>query len=202
MIKKLILGTSSQSKVEYYRSLLKNKKFQLLTLDEFSDVPPIEEDLFDIVGNSLKKAITYAKHSDIPTISDDTGVFIPALHDEPGVAARRWAGKLPADISDQEWEQFFLKQIKTLKLHQTNCYKRKVVTLALPNGTYFQEEIMMLGKVLVNPRPKYIPGSPFSAYFFVDKFDKFEAELNEKQQREFYREAKNKILKLLNKLNM
>ena len=197
-MKTILLGSTNKSKFDDYKDLIPKEKINLIDLSCLANVPKIEEDHIDIVGNSLKKAITLAKLSNLPTIGDDTGVFIDALGGAPGVSVRRWQGELPEDISDKDWVEYFLKKIDGISGEKLTAKRIKVVSLAMPDGRSGYETIESNGRIVVkSPRPGYIKGGPFSAFFFQDKYSKFEAELSEEEKQEHFGLLKKGVEKLL-----
>ena len=198
-MKKVLLGSSNKSKIELYKHILFSHGLEVTTPKKENIVVQFEEDLFDIVGNSIKKASLYASTSGLPTISDDTGIFIPALGNQPGVAVRRWGGKLSDDISDEDWVDFFLDKISHLKGKQLDCYKHQVVSLAIPGGQYKYVEIKTNGTVTKSRNGQtYHQGGPLSAYFYLEEFNKVEAALTTKEREIFTKVLGQKVIKLIN----
>ena len=91
---KLLLGTTNLAKINLYQSILAGEKLRILSLSDFPQFAnlKVEEGLDSLRDNAIAKARVFAKASGIPTLGDDTGVFIPALGGKPGVAPRRWGG--------------------------------------------------------------------------------------------------------------
>ena len=89
--------------------------------------------------NSSAKAHFYYKKSHISTISDDGGIMIPILNNEPGIMSKRWMGR---EASDKELIDFTLKKLS--RFHSTEDRKVFFVTCL----TYFdgQDVIQTEGK--------------------------------------------------------
>ncbi len=58
-----------------------------------ADVPEVVEDADTLIGNARLKAAAISRATDLPAVSDDTGLFVDALGGEPGVYAARYAGR-------------------------------------------------------------------------------------------------------------
>lgn len=202
-MKEILVGTSNRSKVEFYQHVLRGLDITILLPERFPKLPRVEEHLFDIKGNSVNKAIAFATSTGIPAISDDTGIFIPALNNEPGVAVRRWAGNLPENISDEDWIVYMRNKIIRLKDDELDCYKHKVICIATPDLRHEEVSIVTSGRVLkdVN-QPTFIEGAPFSAFFFLDKFGKTEAELTKEELDKHTKEARKQILTVIQRLGV
>ena len=57
-----------------------------------ADVPEVVEDADTLIGNARLKAVAICTATGLPTVSDDTGLFVDALGGAPGVYAARYAG--------------------------------------------------------------------------------------------------------------
>ncbi len=200
-MKELLIGTTNHSKIEFYRQALRDYDFQIVLPNQYPAIINVPEDLFDIRGNSVKKATTFAQITNVITLSDDTGIFIPALNYEPGVAVRRWAGNLPETVSDEDWIRYFLEKISSLRDDELECYKHQVITVSTPGIKHSSIDIITKGRVLNDVQsPVYHKGGPFSAFFYLDEFGKTEANLTEEEMDMHTQEVKGKVLILMRQL--
>lgn len=88
----LLIATTNEGKAKEIASMLADLHFGIISLQELSDVPPApEETAGTLEGNALLKARYYAEKTGHMTLADDTGLFIEALQDWPGVHAARIA---------------------------------------------------------------------------------------------------------------
>ena len=197
----LLIGTSNQYKVGLYRGMLASE-VAVMTPRELGIKLEIEEDLYDIVGNSQKKARAFAKAANMLALSDDSGIFIPALNNEPGVAARRWGGELPDTTNDEEWIEHFLHKTADLPDDQRTVNRRQVITLATPAGAVETLDIATTGTLLrERAQPTYPAGGPFAVFFSVDEFGKAEIDLNHGEKALFTARIKVAVIQALNNLN-
>jgi XTP/dITP diphosphohydrolase len=197
---KLLLGTTNIAKINLYQSILTDSGLKIFSLSDFPQLTnlQIKEGLESLQKNSITKARVFAKASGIPTLGDDTGIFIPALGGKPGIAPRRWGGLLPNSISDEEWLKFFLKQIGPLKKDDLKCYRQQVSAISLPNGRFGSFEITIRGRITKQKRAKtFVNGSPFSAYFYLDDYCCYFSELSKKQTTKIFSPLRVKILNFL-----
>jgi XTP/dITP diphosphohydrolase len=200
-MEKLLVGSYNHSKIEFYKDLLSTQTIQVVSPTELGIDINIKEDLFDIKGNAIKKARVFALESGLPSLSDDTGIFIPVLNNEPGVAARRWAGQLPENTSDIDWLEYFHKKIDKLEGKDLTCYKHQVISISLPNGKHFETEFKRYGNLSKTKRKTgFIAGAPFSAHFYLDKFKKMESDLSDIEMNYYTKRVKRGVLTILHDL--
>lgn len=57
------------------------------------DVPDVVEDADTLVGNARLKAAAICAATELPAVSDDTGLFVAAIGGAPGIYAARFAGE-------------------------------------------------------------------------------------------------------------
>ena len=90
MIETVVLATHNR---EELREIFGAFSVKVLTLDDFSGMPEVEESGKTLEENALLKANAIHKFCAMPTIADDTGLEVDALGGAPGVYAARFAGE-------------------------------------------------------------------------------------------------------------
>lgn len=177
----VLIGTHNPAKQRYYQFLLNEISVEVELLNNrFDEKFIVEEDLFDVYGNSIKKAIQYAKHFGSITLSDDTAIYIESLNNEPGVATRRWGGQLSEDVSDEEWLSFLKEKIQNIP-PPIRSRKLQVITLADKYGNYKSVEQELCGEIRLRDNYVFVSGNPFSGIFFLDQFQKYESDMNREE---------------------
>lgn len=91
MNKHFFIGTTNQGKIREIASILSATGFTYAPTDPIDP----EETEPDFEGNALLKARAYAKHAGGMTISEDSGLIIPALGGLPGPWSARFADTDP-----------------------------------------------------------------------------------------------------------
>lgn len=89
---KLIFATNNQHKIDELRSLI-SQEFEILPLKEagiFTDIP---EPYDTLEANASAKSRTIHEMTGLDCFSEDTGLEVEALNDEPGVKSARYAGE-------------------------------------------------------------------------------------------------------------
>ena len=103
----LVLATRNQGKVEEMRPMLASVGFNLINQTD-TDIPSAVEDGATFVENALIKARSVAKATGLPSIADDSGLVVQALHGAPGIYSARYAGE---DASDADNNQRLLEAL-------------------------------------------------------------------------------------------
>lgn len=93
MKKRIVLATGNQDKVKEIVEILKNPDIELLTLEDFPGAPEVVEDGETLEENALKKARVIFEFTQLPAVSDDTGLEVEYLNGAPGVYSSRYSGE-------------------------------------------------------------------------------------------------------------
>ena len=88
---RIVLASSNKGKLEEFRSILKLPDTELIAQSEYN-VVDAEETGCTFVENALIKARHASRETGLPSIADDSGIEVDALHGEPGVFSARYAG--------------------------------------------------------------------------------------------------------------
>jgi XTP/dITP diphosphohydrolase len=111
----IVLASGSQGKIKEIQSILKDQR--IVPQSQFN-IEEAEETGSTFVENAIIKARNAALHSNLPAISDDSGLVVDALNGAPGVISARYAGK---NATDQENLLKLLKELKGIPTEQRNA---------------------------------------------------------------------------------
>lgn len=89
----IILATHNLDKCKELQQSFNNLDIKIYTLQDFPEIGEIIEDGSTLEENAFIKSKTVFNITNIPSISDDTGLFINALNGEPGIFSARYAGE-------------------------------------------------------------------------------------------------------------
>ena len=92
---KLLISTRNWHKLREIREILDSPDLEILSMDDFPELPEVEEDKDTFAGNAIKKAETQASLTGLWVLADDSGLEVDALGGEPGVYSARYAGEPP-----------------------------------------------------------------------------------------------------------
>ena len=88
----IIIASNNNGKLIEFEDALSETSYQFIPQNEYS-IPEIPETGLTFVENALLKARNACEHSNLPAISDDSGLVVPAINDEPGIYSARYAGE-------------------------------------------------------------------------------------------------------------
>ncbi len=130
---KILLATNNKHKIEELKSKLVDTKIEIFSPLELgiTDLEVIE-DADTLKGNAFLKAKAFYKKSGMPSISDDTGLFVEALNGEPGVYSARYTG------DNATFEDNCNKLLNNLKdIENRNAYFETVICYYDGNNTNY-----------------------------------------------------------------
>ncbi len=90
---KILLATRNRDKIREIKDLFHDLDVEIMTMDNFPDIPEVVEDGETLEQNAFKKANEVHKASGILSVADDTGLEVDYLAGRPGVYSSRFAGE-------------------------------------------------------------------------------------------------------------
>lgn len=93
-MKKTVCAAATRNihKLREFGKILRGTGIGVKGLTAFPPVPEVAENRSTLEGNAAKKAETVMRTLKLPALSDDSGLFVPALGGRPGVKSARYAG--------------------------------------------------------------------------------------------------------------
>jgi XTP/dITP diphosphohydrolase len=129
----LIFATNNQHKVDEIRHVI-GSSFHLLTMKEAGIDIEIPEPHDTLKANASEKSQTIYRMLNTDCFSEDTGLEVKVLNDEPGVKSARYAG------DDKSFDKNIDKLLGKLKdKPDTTARFRTVISLILSGKEYFFE---------------------------------------------------------------
>ena len=105
---KVILASNNKGKIKEFREILSQFNIEVLSLKDIDFNVEIEENGHTFLENALIKAKTIFDIYHMPVISDDSGLCVQALNEEPGIYSARYCGLETED----ERNDLILKQME------------------------------------------------------------------------------------------
>ncbi len=179
---KLLIATKNPGKLEEISSFLKDLNLEIISLSDVGIKEDVEETGKTYKENSQKKALFFAKKSNLPTIADDGGLEIDALNGEPGIKSRRWLGY---EASDEELIEHMKKVSKDLPENNLGARFVDVISFAFPDGRVWSSGGELRGIIRYNPKLKILKGYPYRSFFYIPEIGKYyhENELTEEEEK-------------------
>jgi XTP/dITP diphosphohydrolase len=178
---RLIFATNNSHKTEEIRALLPND-FSVVTLKEAGIVGDIPEPHDTLQDNAAEKARTVYALTHNNCFSDDTGLEVYALNNEPGVHSARYAGE------GRSFEKNIDKLLQKMEnIRDRSARFRAVICLILDGKEHYFEGICQ-GKILKERRG--IEGFGYDPVFIPDGSDKTFAEMSMEEKNAFSHRGK------------
>ncbi len=194
-LQQILIGTNNQGKIDEYKILLKGL-FDPVSLNSYGISLNVEETGVTYEENAIIKLKYLIQKSSIPVITDDSGLEVISLNNEPGVFSARYAGK---GSSDQENLNKLLKKMEG----NTDRTARFVCCIAYGNPTNVDSPIIGYGtcKGLITESPKGKNGFGYDPVFYNEELSKTFGEL-EPNKKILLSHRSEAVKDLLTKLNI
>jgi XTP/dITP diphosphohydrolase len=185
---KIVLASGNKGKIKEFEKLMPND--EVIAFKKILGDMEIVEDKDSFKGNAIKKAETIYDElvkigqSDVVVISDDSGITVPALNNEPGIYSARYAGE---GSSDKENNAKLIENLNKAGLEKTPAYYTACIAIVYKGETYTVHGWMhgnVLNKELGDG------GFGYDPMFVADGFDKTLGELGYEAKKEFSHRTK------------
>ena len=185
MVVKLVVATKNPGKIQELRALLADKGWEILPMDAFPSMPPVEEDGKTFVENALKKARSVAYFTGLTALADDSGLEVDALGGEPGVHSARFGGE---GLRDEERNALLLKRLKGVPPEERGARFRCAMALVTPRGEEYVVEGVCEG--FIAQEPKGEGGFGYDPVFYLPSRGKTMAQLTAEEKNSISHRAK------------
>ena len=163
----LVIATRNPGKSKEIRTILGDVPWNLLSLEDFSNVgdAPEEEDSFE--GNALAKGNFYAAATGNWVLADDSGLEVEALGGAPGVHSARYAG---VSANDADRRAKFLDELLSCRGADRKARFVCVCTIVKPDLKVFAvTKGICAGSIIDEARG--VSGFGYDPIFKPDGFD-------------------------------
>jgi len=173
---KIVTATKNKGKVSEILNKFRDLNISgidLLTLNEFPEMPDIIEDGLTFSENSLIKANAVSAFTGLPAIADDSGLSVDSLNGRPGVLSARYGGP---GIDDKSRNALLLSEMKDTPYEKRNARFVCAMTLFFPDKRIYSVTGECHGIITFLPSGEN--GFGFDPVFFLPDFNKTMAELS------------------------
>ena len=174
----IILATHNLDKCKEMQVSFNDTNIKIFTLKNFPEIDDIVEDGDTLEANAFIKSRTVFNKTGIPTISDDTGLFISALNGEPGIFSARYSGENCS----------YMDNVNKVLIEMNNIDKPLRKATFKTVVTYVSKDLELVAegsvKGIITKKPKGNKGFGYDPIFYVPELQKTFAEMdiNEKQK--------------------
>lgn len=135
---KIVLASGNKGKIKEFKKLMPND--EVIAFKELIGDYEVEEDRDTFQGNAVKKAEEIYErvnllnlNEDILVISDDSGITVPKVNNEPGIYSARYAGE---NASDKENNLKLISNLQVLGLESAPAFYTACIAIVYKNQTY------------------------------------------------------------------
>ncbi len=170
----VVLATANPGKLAELARILADEHADvtLASLADFPCAPEVTETGATFAENALLKAHAIAEFTQLPTVSDDSGLCVDALNGMPGVLSARWSGRHGDDEANL---RLVLGQVADVPDERRGARFVCVAALVLPGGGEHVTEGVVTGRLIREPRGEN--GFGYDPIFVPDGYDITTAEM-------------------------
>ncbi|HUW19617.1 MAG TPA: RdgB/HAM1 family non-canonical purine NTP pyrophosphatase [Sedimentisphaerales bacterium] len=176
-----MVATTNLAKFAELKSML-GECVEWVSLTDFGRMRKVREDGQTFVDNACKKAIGYAKKTQLWTIADDSGLMIDALDGAPGVKSARFSGAKGKNrkLLDHKNMAKVLDLLRDVPKEQRTARFVCSLCLATPDEIMIATEGTLEG--IITDKEIGKNGFGYDPIFFVPELNKTVAQLTRKQK--------------------
>ena len=185
---KIVLASGNKGKITEFQKLMPND--DVIAFSEILGNIEIVEDKDSFKGNAIKKAQTIYDElikigqNDVIVISDDSGITVPALNNEPGIYSARYAGE---GSSDKQNNAKLIENLNKQNLEKTPAFYTACIAIVY-KGEVYTVHGWMHGNVINKELGE--GGFGYDPMFIPNGFDKTLGELGYEAKKEFSHRTK------------
>lgn len=134
---KIVLASGNKGKIKEFEKLMPND--EVIAFKELLGDIEIVEDKDSFKGNAVKKAQTIYDelinkgYEDVIVISDDSGITVPALNNEPGIYSARYAGE---NATDEQNNAKMIENLNAKGIDITPAYYTACIAIIYEGEVY------------------------------------------------------------------
>lgn len=166
----LLIATRNYTRVLLHERAIDDAGFAIKSLLDLADRPDDRpsEDEPTAIGNALMKARHFHSSEHPWVFAVDAGLCIDALDGEPGLMTRRWAGKFPDSISDEDWLDYVRGRLRGVPLEERTAHMFGGWALIDPAGDEHTYEVKFNFRIAERPLRDISPGAPLMAVYITE----------------------------------
>lgn len=177
-MKKIIIGSGNQHKIEEIKAFFADLDFNFEGLDPELELPEVVEDGKNYKENALKKARQRAAELNEIVLADDSGLSVDYLDGAPGIYSARFGGE---DLNDEEK---YLKVLKLLEGQPESKRKAAFISVIALVDPFKNLEITVEGRCegIIAEEPAGENGFGYDPIFYLPEFDQTMAQISQSEK--------------------
>ncbi|KLU76685.1 XTP/dITP diphosphatase [Clostridium botulinum] len=177
-MKKIIVASNNQHKIEEIKEILKEFDLNILSLKEAGINVDVEENGTTFAENAhIKAAEIFKLVKDAMVLADDSGLMVDILNGEPGVYSARYSGEHGNDRKNNEK---LLSKLKGVKFIERKAKFVCAMELMVDENTIIDVQGEVEGYILEEARGG--SGFGYDPLFYVPQFNKSMAEITAEEK--------------------
>ena len=182
---KLLIATNNKGKIKELQDLLRDIDVELVTPSQINLELDVVEDGKTYAENATKKAVAFAKASNLISLADDSGLEVDTLDGAPGLYSARYSPK--PNATDKDRRSYLLQNLQdrprpwTARFHAT-------IAIATTNNQLQITEGYCEGEII--PEERGSGGFGYDPIFLLQELGKTMAELSMEEKNRLSHRAK------------
>ncbi|KOA72598.1 nucleoside-triphosphate diphosphatase [Clostridium botulinum] len=177
-MKKIIVASNNQHKIEEIKEILKEFDLNILSLKEAGINVDVEENGTTFAENAhIKAAEIFKLVKDAMVLADDSGLMVDILNGEPGVYSARYSGEHGNNRKNNEK---LLSKLKGVKFIERKAKFVCAMELIVDENTIIDVQGEVEGYILEEARGG--SGFGYDPLFYVPQFNKSMAEITAEEK--------------------
>jgi XTP/dITP diphosphohydrolase len=169
---KLLLASSNPGKLREMRALLGDLPMMLVTPQQIGVHLEVVEDGNTYAENASRKAQAFTRATGLPTLADDSGLEVEALHGEPGLHSARYLPRVGATDADRR--VYLLEKLRGIPQPWRARFCCTVALVDLSGNAYFADGTCP-GEII--PQERGHDGFGYDPIFLLNEMGRTMAEL-------------------------
>src|SRR3990167_9070724 len=178
-MKQIVFASNNPGKIKEFSQIFANLDIEIIPQSQL-DVPEIDEPFTTFIENALHKARHCTKSTGFPSLADDSGLCVTALHGAPGIRSARYAGTPQNDLKNN---QKLIQALTSIEDKSASYHCTLVLMQCELDPTPIIAQGKLDGIIILDARGKN--GFGYDPHFYLEQYGKTTAELDA--------EIKNKI---------
>ncbi|RXJ87212.1 non-canonical purine NTP pyrophosphatase [Arcobacter sp. CECT 8985] len=128
---KIVLATGNKGKIQEFKNLLPSH--EIIAFKDLLGEVEVVEDKDSFKGNAIKKAKEIYKllnDENAIVLSDDSGITVPVINNEPGIYSARYAG---INATDEQNNTKLISKLNERNLTETPAYYTACIAIVYKN---------------------------------------------------------------------